>query len=554
MTPPNNDAKRNKLHALQASYQAQLPQRLEELQAGWRQLRMGNEDAQLAELLHRQAHTLAGSAGTFGFSQVSGHARQLERLLQNLSPAAVDEGMMEQIETLLGLLEQSAALGPDTERPTGASEAEAPAAIAESTATVAYVLDQDASLVNQAVEQLTQYGYSAEGFTRVADAEQAVKKQLPNAMVIDMALQPGEPGDSAGGLVTSAMLEHGVPMIFTADHNDWETRLRAARLGAKVFVPKPLDMTLLVDRVNELSGVTEEDPYRVLIIEDMELLASHYAAVLEAAGMVVETLNQPAGVLPRLEDLRPDLILTDLYMPECSGVDVASVIRQDSHYDNVPIVYLSTENVVSEQLVALSAGGDDFLQKPIRDTHLVLAVTTRAKRFRRLRLRMSQDSLTGLKSHGVFKQELVSTLSLAVRNQHPLTVAMIDIDHFKAVNDNYGHPAGDQVIKRLAILLSQRLRSSDLIARYGGEEFAVAFPDTSMADAEVLLDELRASFAEILHAAGDHEFRATFSAGLAGGPPHTQPEEIIAAADTALYEAKRNGRNRVMRASDVSRE
>lgn len=191
-------------------------------------------------------------------------------------------------------------------------------------------------------------------------------------------------------------------------------------------------------------------------------------------------------------------------------------------------------------------GGDDFLQKPIHDTHLVRAVHTRVRRFRRLSLLMTQDSLTGLRSHTVFKQTLDSLISYSVRKQKPLAVAMIDIDHFKTVNDTYGHPTDDSVIKNLSQMLSKRLRKSDLIARYGGEEFAVALADTTPAAACAVLNEIRLGFSEVLHSADQHTFQVTFSAGIAGAPPYTDVEGIIDAADRALYKAKRTGRNQVV--------
>jgi len=195
---------------------------------------------------------------------------------------------------------------------------------------------------------------------------------------------------------------------------------------------------------------------------------------------------------------------------------------------------------------AMKIGGDDFLHKPIRDDHLVASVTTRAQRFRHLRSVMERDSLTGLINHGVLEHELERELSRAEREQKQMVFAMVDIDHFKIVNDNYGHPVGDRVIKAMTRILTQRLRKTDIVGRYGGEEFGIILPSTTPEQAIKLLDEIRESVSEISYSSDSGPFHVTYSAGLAVFPVHSDVTQIIRAADKALYKAKEAGRNRVV--------
>jgi diguanylate cyclase (GGDEF)-like protein len=218
---------------------------------------------------------------------------------------------------------------------------------------------------------------------------------------------------------------------------------------------------------------------------------------------------------------------------------------------SIPIVFLSAESDVGRQREAMSLGGDEFLHKPIEPEHLISAVRSRVIRYRALRALMVRDSLTGLLNHTSYKERLRAEVSRAKRQNKRLSVAIIDIDHFKNVNDTYGHPAGDRVIKNLSRLLKQRLRGADVIGRYGGEEFALALPDTPIEIAVNVINGLRVSFAAIEQHAGNAIFHNTFSAGVTQLPGLMEAEALIKAADVALYASKHSGRNQVTAAAEA---
>ncbi|WP_322512592.1 diguanylate cyclase, partial [Chloroflexus sp.] len=215
-------------------------------------------------------------------------------------------------------------------------------------------------------------------------------------------------------------------------------------------------------------------------------------------------------------------------------------------YVGMPIVFLSAETNRSQQQSALLLGADDFLAKPISPEDLVAAIAARAGRARYVQRFLIRDSLTGLLNHQAVESELAREFARAERLQQPLSIAIIDIDHFKRVNDTYGHVVGDQVLRSFARLLQQRLRKSDLIGRHGGEEFLVALPNTSVIEARTLIDTIRNSFAALRHYGTSGMFSVTFSAGIAGYPQHRSQIGAMQAADAALYQAKRAGRNRVV--------
>ena len=160
---------------------------------------------------------------------------------------------------------------------------------------------------------------------------------------------------------------------------------------------------------------------------------------------------------------------------------------------------------------------------------------------------MVRDSLTGLYNHTHILQLLEDCTFRARRESRPLSFAMLDLDHFKHVNDGYGHPMGDRVIKSLALFLKQRLRKTDFIGRYGGEEFAIVMPDTDQEAAYKVLNQIRQRFAEIHYPAQPTDLSCSFSAGVVQMQGEADSLLMASQADEALYRAKNNGRNQVQR-------
>jgi diguanylate cyclase (GGDEF)-like protein len=264
---------------------------------------------------------------------------------------------------------------------------------------------------------------------------------------------------------------------------------------------------------------------------------------LEEAGIQTMILNDPANLIETIKVFNPDLVLMDLYFPTCTGVELAGVIRQQNAYLGIPILFLSIEKEVSEHLLAYQIGADDFLTKPINPNHFVPLVTQKIRRFRQLRDLMLHDSLTGAFNHTSIKNMMDTEIARSTREGQDMVIAMLDIDWFKRVNDTYGHPAGDRVLRDLSHLLHRRLRHTDYVGRYGGEEFMIVLGNIDKETANTLLNTIREHFAHIIHEEADTQFRVTFSAGLAQLSDFSDGSQLISAADEALYRAKEAGRN-----------
>jgi len=366
---------------------------------------------------------------------------------------------------------------------------------------------------------------------------------IPLAVLFIPAHESAKP-EEFGSISTVRTSCPASQLVYLGVQSEIEPIVALMRAGIDVTIPVEEQPSLVLNCVLDLVQANEQEQYRVLIVEDSRVAVALIQRTLAQHDINTQAINDPGKLLDVLESYRPDLILMDMYMPRFNGVEATRVLRQMSAYSSLPIVYLSGESAVGMQVEALRLGGDQFLIKPFNPVLLAAVVKTRIQRFRETRRSSRLDGLTGLLNHTAAKSRLK-----AIVDQHPaqnsLTVAMIDIDHFKSVNDTYGHPVGDQVIRGLAWLLKGRLRSIDMIGRYGGEEFLIALPGVNLAQASAVIERIRHDFSALPHAHPEGALYATFSAGLASYSAADTAAGLTEAADGALLEAKHLGRNRV---------
>ncbi len=520
--------------------------RIQALRKDFDQIERQPDDAATRARFWNQAHALAGSAGTFGLEELGQRARDLEFAVK---PDAVWDS--KRVETLLCACEASpleAATYSPTMRASDQSDAPARSRQAER---LVYWLPRDGASEPDLVELLQHFGYTTKRFGSTGALVAAVDAQPPQVLLIDFdACGVAREGLRAARAARTGDARH-LPVVLTAKDIDFRTRLDGVRVGAVTCLVNPPDVNALVDELDQVCASRTEEPYRVLVVDDDVSLGAHFELVLRSAGFDIDYCSRPEEVMERMAADAPDVVLMDLHMPQCSGAELASVIRQTNRFAGTPIVYLSAEDDPGVQVRAMGRGGDDFLKKPIADQHLIGSLKVRCARARELARLLYHDGLTGLLTHGAFVERLTAELERAERNGDLWALALIDVDHFKLVNDTYGHPAGDRVIKSLARALRDRFRATDMVARYGGEEFAVAMRSTHLSDALGLVDGVRSRFAAVPHALRPGEtFRVTLSAGVASSQTHPRLRDLVEAADAALYRAKGAGRNRVCRAGE----
>ena len=289
---------------------------------------------------------------------------------------------------------------------------------------------------------------------------------------------------------------------------------------------------------------------RILVIDDAEDIQRLLRKKLTDEGYEVRAAYDGHEGIQLAKICTPNLILLDLSMPDVDGFEVLRELKDDEATMHAPVILLSGSSETQDVIMGLELGAVDFVRKPFDFAELRARVRSAIRIHKLLGLlaqRAQIDGLTGLWNRAYFDSRLENEISEASRSGAPLALAMCDIDRFKEINDEYGHPAGDAVLEGFARLLLSELRKHDVACRYGGEEFAVIFSNTHESEAAVVLERIRTRL-ETQIWPNHPERRVTASFGLAAADPTAlDVQSLVAAADGALYRAKANGRNRLAR-------
>ncbi len=309
-------------------------------------------------------------------------------------------------------------------------------------------------------------------------------------------------------------------------------------------------------------------PFRVSILEDDPSISILLQHSLRSQGFLVHAYGTIAAAREGLRTDGTDLLICDRGLPDGDGVNLCHELKSDSSAFNRYVIMLTAEASAASVLEGFERGADDYVAKPVGMPELLarvragLRIVSLQKALiqsnRKLELVAGTDSLTGLQNRRAFQEKFEKSFEHAMRYQRPLSLLLLDLDHFKQVNDNYGHQAGDDVLFSIGSVISAHLRSSDTAARFGGEEFAIILPETHLLPAYQVAEKIRRAIeATSIGSDSVERLHATVSIGVASMPHSTFPDApaLLAAADRAMYRGKNRGRNRVEmeRRTDPSR-
>ncbi len=293
--------------------------------------------------------------------------------------------------------------------------------------------------------------------------------------------------------------------------------------------------------------MSETNKQTILIVDDLRTNALALAKILKPEWAIQTAFDGPTALQMAAEKPAPELILLDIKMPGMDGHEVCKRLKQSPETRDIPVMFVTALDDQKEEAYGLGLGAVDYIVKPVN----ALIVKARIRNHIALRLALSKleqlvirDKLTGLYNRRKLDESFAVEVSRAERYDRPLSVIMLDIDHFKAVNDTHGHPVGDAVLVETAGCLLTALRTSDIAGRWGGEEFLIICPEIPLETAVQLAERLRSDYEQFdFSVAG----RLTASFGVAAHRNGHLVNDILLRADEALYRAKNGGRNRVER-------
>lgn len=423
----------------------------------------------------------------------------------------------------------------------------------------------------------------AEGYHLLSayDGVTAIKtviEEQPDVILLDI-MMPELNGFEVTELLKKHHKTQHIPIILVTSLDGAENRAKGLNVGADEFLTKPINRSELLARVRALqrlkslheelnhrrhiiSSLTDMDSQvemsttSVLLVEDDANLCKHIRTILNSINISCVCVPSASVARTYLEHNKTDLILLDRLLPDGDGIQLMQEIIKNDGIADCPIIIITAVDDLKLKVEGIELGADDYLVKPVESNELkarIKAGLRRAHAIKQLKKDLEKavsstvtDPLTGVRNRYYLDADLEYRVAQAKRTKdHPLSIMMIDIDKFKAINDNFGHLIGDEVLCQVAKLLLKNARSADIVTRYGGEEFCVVMPDTDLEDAVSLANRM-------CHEIGKRSFKSlgdkkvTISLGVAEFQAQdSNRSALIKRADDALYEAKSTGRNKV---------
>lgn len=413
------------------------------------------------------------------------------------------------------------------------------------------------------------------------DAVEKAHRELPDLILLDNMI-PGLDGYEVTKTLKNNPRTNDIPIILITSRYRANDKVKGLESGADEFLNKPVDPSELRARIKsllslkcyrdqlqariqsekEFSILSESDKTvkekTILLVEDDDVAVKLVLNYLKDEPYKIELSTNGTDAIHLAEQEKVDVILLDILLPGMDGFEVCQYLKERPQTRNTQIVIITCLRDIGSKVQGIELGVDDFLVKPVSREILIARINALLKKkdyldqltFEHEKALHSAiiDKLTGLHNHGYFEQFLKLEIERSLRQNHPLSLMLLDIDDFKEYNDTLGHLTGNQILRELSLLITSHIRKIDLAARYGGEEFAVVLTYTDTKGAVMVAERLR-------QAIETHSFSyktsllsksLTVSIGIAGFQSDvTTLEALIERSDMALYKAKKEGKNRV---------
>lgn len=528
----NGNNLQDKLNAAFKAYSSALPEKIVEISTCWNKL-LKEWDHWVFEDFKRSIHSLHGSGSIYGYTDMSLIAGQIEKILNHSSDA---KNTSDEDKALINILLED--LKKSSLKPNKITQLPSQSIMKDEDNNHIYIVNlgyqiDNSNLIwaNDLTNQLKVFNYVAHYVTTIQDLEVAVKDKLPLALLININILDNADRDKLFSYHKQHLQQ--IPLIYFGTNSDFSTRLKVVKSDGQAYLVKPFTIDELIYELDKILSIKNE-VYRVLIIDDEIESANYFSILINNSGIETMVIHHANVIDEALHKFKPDLILLDIYMPECNGNELASIIRQQRLYEFIPIVYLSCEENVLRQAEMLAYGADDFISKKSDSDYVIKIIKNKARRYKLLNSISTKDNLTVADNIDSVNLKLEADLKRSLLESQVLTVAIIEVSGMEKINMSYGYNAGDQVLKNLALLLRNRTRVTDTIGRYSENKFIVILPNRDLAAAKQLINDLQKHFLSLNYYYNNQLFNASFNAGLAASTEYTEPAKLIKAADEEL--------------------
>ena len=369
----------NRLAEMKQDYIQDLPKKAIELSQCWQAVEGPNWSEEAANTFRIMIHSLAGTSGTFQIVKLAEAARATDNFLGKINftsnmPSDKDN---KEIEDLLNDILLSLENKPDIGTDSKCFNKQTP-----KNKQKILIINNNMAFTLSLTETLKENNYQVDTAKDIGSIISKVEDFKPELIIISMLFPDNDQSNSI--LATLKNNNEQTPIIYISESDDIASRLDSLRTGAHSYLVSPHSTETLLSSIKKLISTDPHTKYKVLVVEDEVSLSKLYTEILEPAGIEVKTLNKPLKLIETVRSFCPDLIFMDIYMPECSGIEAAMVLRQMSEYDTMPIVFISSETNTDEQLSAMNLGGDDFIVKPVKKDYLIQLANARLKRAKTL--------------------------------------------------------------------------------------------------------------------------------------------------------------------------
>jgi diguanylate cyclase (GGDEF)-like protein len=407
------------------------------------------------------------------------------------------------------------------------------------------IVDKDKEFIDPLVEAASEQGLQTAIAPNTKLATDALQRIRPDIVLLDISVDIS----NSEFIFLEEMLKQKPPipvLVFT--HQELSTdKIALARRKSQGFFHKPISPNRVLEAISRTLKPAQKTEAKVMVVDDDRMILRLVRTLLEPWGIQVTTLNDSLQFWDKLQSVKPDLLILDVQMPNIDGIELCQLLRNDSQWAWLPIVFLTGQRDAQTIQQVFSAGADDFIHKPVVAPELIIRIFNRLERTHLLREQAEKNPLTGLPNRQRATQDLQRLLHLANQYQQSFCLAILKIDDLQQINCNYGHQFGDKILRCLASLLPKELRSEDIVSSWNGAEFLVGMYGISRGYGVEWLAEVLEKLRLIEFEVAQKQIQITFSAGVTQYPlDGSDIQTLYQSAASTMERAKESGGNCIL--------